>query len=104
MRFTVDYRVGDYVHFRLIESFIPSFSQYIQSINPKYTGSFIGEPKLYSPINWVIVILVCLLILVILIPVIIYAVVRRKPSRSTRKLRKEEKRELLDNYAYIVCF
>ena len=104
MRFTVDYRVGDYVHFRLIESFIPSFSQYIQSINPKYSGSFIGEPKLYNPVNWVIVTLVCLLILALLILVIIYVIVRRKPSRSTRKLRKEEKRELLDNYAYIVCF
>ena len=91
MRYTVDYRVGDYVHFRLIESFIPSFSQYIQLINPKYTGSFIGEPKLYSPINWVIVIMVCLLILAILIPVIIYVVVRRKPQDQQENCVKKRK-------------
>ena len=103
LRFTVNYRIGDYIQYYLEETLQPKFNSLVKKyLGEKYSGSYVEKPRFYAPTNWLVVIIVLLVVLVCVLMVALYLLVRgksdRKPKRLTKKLGgKKENEGLLDS-------
>ena len=90
IRFTVDYRIGDYIQYYLEETLQPTFDSLVkQYLGNQYSGSYVEKPRLYTPTNWLVVTIVILVVSICILLIVVYLLVRGKSDNKPKKLRKK---------------